>query len=300
MVIPVAEPPASHAYGTTPRFFTNGEVQQQIQQGETVLAITERPGTELAWMAESDFWYQVPEGYIGPIPTAYQGQPLFRGLAVNQLNPYIPTPEMFAEWLDARGVTAVLLDDDAVWKFEPLLHSVGLEPVYDGDGVTVWRPGPEGYVAHDPWDVVVTGDVDHAGGVLQRVSLPALESGERIEGPDGRSTLFTFVGLDCSTCRQHLEAIDAYAKRHTDVRVVAVSSWDLEGDNDQLLRSLDLRHVQVGIDPLGRIATAMYGNVAPNLSPPTPYSVLISPDGTIVGSVEGVWSDQSAGTLGVA
>jgi thiol-disulfide isomerase/thioredoxin len=153
---------------------------------------------------------------------------------------------------------------------------------------------------HDPWDVVVTGDVDHPGGVLQRFSLPALDGGDRVEGPDGRPTLFTFVGPDCSTCRQHLEAIDAYAKGHPDLRVVAVSSWDPRGDNDRLLRSLDLRDVEIGVDPLGRMATAMYGNVQPDLSPPTPYSVLISPDGTIVGSVDGVWSDQAAATLGVA
>ena len=107
MILPVADPASSHAFGTTPGFFTDGEVFQEIQQNETVLAITERPGTELAWLAASDFWYQVPQGYIGPIPPAYEGQPLYRGLAVNQLNPYIPTPEMFAEWLDARGVTAV-------------------------------------------------------------------------------------------------------------------------------------------------------------------------------------------------
>jgi hypothetical protein len=298
MVIPVAEPAASHAYGTIPGFFTNGEVQQQIREGETVLAVTERPGTELAWMAASDFWYQVPQGYIGPIPPVYEGQPLYRGLAVNQLNPYIPTPEMFAEWLDARGVTAVLLDDDAVWKFEPVLRSVGLQPVYDGDGVTVWRPGPEGYVVDDPWGVVVMGDVENPGGVLHRFSLPALEGRDRIEGPDGRPTLFTFVGPDCATCAQHLEAVNAFAAQHPDLRVIAVSSWDPHGDNDRLLRSLDLG-IEVGVDPLGRMATAMYGDVQPVLDPPTPYSVLVTGEGTIVGRVDGVWSDQAATTLDI-
>jgi hypothetical protein len=297
MVIPVAEPTASHAFGTIPGFFTNGELQQQIQRGETVMAVTERPGTELAWMAASDFWYRSPQGYIGPIPPPYEGQPLFRGLAVNQLNPYIPTPEMFAEWLTARGVTAVLVDDDAAWKFEPLLRSVGLAPVYDGDGVTVWRPGPKGYVAKDPWQVVVMGDVEHPGGVLHKFNVPALDGARRFEGPSGRQTLFTYVGPDCGSCAEHLQAIDAFAKRHPDLRVIAVSSWDPSGANDELLRSLDLGNIEVAVDPLGRMATAMYGNVQPVLTPPTPYSVLMAGDGTIVGSVDGVWSDRSAATL---
>jgi hypothetical protein len=302
-VIPIADPGVSHAYGATPGFFTNGEVHQQIQQGENVLAITERPGTELAWMAASDFWYRSPEGYIGPIPAAYEGQPLFRGLAVNQLNPYIPTPEMFAAWLEARGVTAILLDDDAAWKFEPLLRSVGTSPVDDGDGVTVWRPGPKGYVVTDPWQVVMTGDAEHVGGVVRAFSVPALGGAggraDRIAGPEGGPTLVTFVGPDCAACAQHLDAIDGFAQAHPDLRVVAVSSWDPAGHNDDLLRSLDLRHVEVGVDPLGRMATAMYGNVQPVLVPPTPYSVLIGSDGTVLGTVGGVWTDRSAEALGV-
>jgi hypothetical protein len=299
MVVPVSEPTASHAFGTIPGFFTNGELQQQIEPGETVLAITERPGTELAWMAAGDFRYQVPQGYIGPIPPRYEGQPLYRGLAVNQLNPYIPTPEMFAEWLTERGVTSVLLDDDAAWKFEPLLRSVGLVPVYDGDGLTVWRPGPGGYVAHDPWDVVVMGDAEHPGGVLHRFSLPELSGPGRIEGPDGRPTLITFVGPDCATCAEHLEAVDAFAKHYPDLRVIAVSSWDPKGTNTDMLRSLHLGHLELGEDPLGRMATAMYGNVEPVLTPPTPYSVLVTGDGAIVGRADGVWSEQAATTLGL-
>jgi thiol-disulfide isomerase/thioredoxin len=142
---------------------------------------------------------------------------------------------------------------------------------------------------------------------MHRFSLPELTSGvmpaaatPRIEGPDGRETLFTFIGPDCATCAQHLEAIDAFAKEHPDLRVIAVSSWDPSGQNTQLLRSLDLRHVELGSDPLGRMATAMYGDVQPVLTPPTPYSVAIASDGTIQGRVDGVWSDGDAATLGIA
>jgi hypothetical protein len=107
------------------------------------------------------------------------------------------------------------------------------------------------------------------------------------------------VGPGCGACEQHLKAIDAFAQEHPDVRVIAVSSWDPRGENDRLLASLDLRHIEVGVDPLGRMATAMYGDVQPVLTPPIPYSVLMAGDGTIRGRVDGVWSDEDATTLGI-
>ncbi len=292
-LLPAPDPAPFHAYGATPGFFTSGDVRAQIHEGETVFAITERPGTELAWMAASNFWYQVPQGYVGPVPVAYEGQPLFRGLAVVQLNPYVPTPHDFATWLSDRGVTAVLLDDDAAWKFAYLLQTVGLREVHQGDGVSVWRPGPKGYVIDDPADVVLGGDLDHLGGDLRAFSFPSLVGGDRVTGPDDRETLFTFVGPDCSSCTEHLQAVEGFAHDHPDVRVIAVSSWDPELANADLIRSLALGY-EVAQDPLGRMATAAYGNTPPILTPPTPFSILVGPDGVVQAVYHGVWSTGSA------
>lgn len=291
-LLPVPDPSVFHAYGATPGFFTSGDVHDQIQQDETVFAITERPGTELEWMAASDFWYQVPEGYIGPVPAAYEGQPLYRGLAGVQLNPYVPTPEDLAAWLTDTGTTAVLLDDDVAWKFGYLLRSVGLEQVHQGDGVSVWRPGPDGYVATDPAGVALGGDLDHVGGELRAFSFPSLVGGDRITGPDGRETLFTFVGPDCDTCAEHLGALEDFAKAHPDVRVIAVSSWDPDLANANLIRSLGLGY-EVAQDPLGRMATAANGNTLPVLDPPTPFSILVGADGVVRAVYRGVWSGET-------
>ena len=297
-IVPVASASSFHAYGATPGFFTNGDVQQQIRQGETVFSITERPGTELDWLAASDFWYRIPQGYIGPIPPEFQGDPLSRGLAVVQRNPYIPTPDEFATWLTDRGVTALLLDDDAAWKFTPLLDSVGLEQVHQGDGVSVWRPPAGGYLPLDEAQVVVNGDLDHVGGVLRRFSFPSLGGGPRIEGPDGRPTLFTFVGPGCETCPEHLEALDAFAAKHPDLRVIAVSSWDPSGANTDAITALDLGY-ETADDPLGRMATASFGQRMPILDPPTPFSILVDGQGQVVGSVSGTWNADSPATVGI-
>ncbi|MDP9184996.1 MAG: hypothetical protein M3O29_04935, partial [Actinomycetota bacterium] len=252
-LLPAPDPSLFHAEGATPGFFTSGDVHDQIREGEIVFAITERPGTELEWMASSDFWYRIPEGYVGPVPAAYVGQPLYRGLAVVQLNPYVPTPEDFATWLTDTGVGAVLLDDDAAWKFGYLLQTVGLEQVHQGDGVSVWRPGADGSIVNDPAGVVVGGDLDHVGGELRAFSFPSLTGSDRVTGPDGRQTLFTFVGPDCSSCAEHLQALEDFATTHPDVRVIAVSSWDPELANASMIRELALGY-EVAQDPLGRMA----------------------------------------------
>jgi thiol-disulfide isomerase/thioredoxin len=291
-LLPAPDPSVFHAYGATPGFFTSGDVQQQIHEGETVFAITERPGTELEWLAASDFWYRIPQGYIGPVPAAYEGQPLYRGLASVQLNPYIPTPEDFATWLTETGTTAALLDDDAAWKFGPLLSSVGLEQVHRGDGVSVWRPGPHGYVVNDPAAVVLSGDIDHVGGELRAFSFPSLTGGDRITGPIEGPTLFSFVGPDCGSCEEHLRALDAFAAAHPDVRVIVVSSWDPTLANAELIRSLGLG-VEVAQDPLGRMATAANGTTLPILVPPTPFSILVGADGSVDAVFRGVWSERT-------
>lgn len=292
-LLPAPDPSAFHAYGSTPGFFTSGDVKARIHEGETVFSITERPGTELEWMASSGFWYQVPQGYVGPVPAAYEGQPLYRGLAVVQLNPYVPTPHDLAAWLTDRGVTAVLLDDDAAWKFAYLLQTVGLQQVHQGDGVSVWRPGPHGYRVDDPADVVVGGDLDHLGGELRTFSFPSLVGGDRITGPDDRETLLTFVGPDCSSCTEHLQALQGFAHANPDIRVIAVSSWDPELKNADLTRSLALDY-EVAQDPLGRMATAAYSNTLPTLTPPTPFSILVGSDGVVRAVYRGAWSGDTA------
>jgi hypothetical protein len=296
-ILPAPDPSVFHAYGQTPAFFTNGDVQQQIHQDEMVFSVTERPASELQWLAASGFWYRIPQAYIGPIPPEYAGQPLYRGLAINQLNPYIPTPDDFAAFLEDRGVTAVLMDDDATWKFEPLLESVGLRAVHQGDGVSVWRPGQAGYVVHDPAAVIVNGDIDHVGGELRTFSFPAISGSQRITGPDDQTTLFSFFGPTCdASCTANLQALDAWARSHPDVRVIAVSSWDPSGQMNVDVQGLVLGY-EVAFDPLGRMATAAYGVVLPILTPPTPFSIVVGPDGIVQGFYPGPWTGHNTAAI---
>jgi hypothetical protein len=150
---------------------------------------------------------------------------------------------------------------------------------------------------HDPAAVVVNGDLDHVGGDLRAFSFPSLTGGPRIEGPDARTTLFTFVGPTCdASCTAYLTSLDRFATGHPDTRVIAVLSWDPSGRNIDAIRSLDLGY-ELAFDPLGRMATASYGVVLPNLEPPTPFSILVGPDGIVRGFYPGPWTGQNTAAI---
>jgi hypothetical protein len=53
-----------------------------------------------------------------------------------------PAPDVVRSWLTDKGVTAIVLGDLGRGAFEPLVRSIGFELVYQGGGVSVWRPLP--------------------------------------------------------------------------------------------------------------------------------------------------------------
>jgi hypothetical protein len=137
MLIPSISTPPWHAQDRTPAFFEDRTYASVLQPDENVLIIPTMNGEEMAWQATAGFSFRMPEGYVGVIPTANRGSRLDRGLSSN--TGHVPTTTELASWLDAKGVTAVVVDDLARPRFEAVLGSVGLAPVYEGDGVSVWR-----------------------------------------------------------------------------------------------------------------------------------------------------------------
>ena len=139
MMVPSIRTPPWHAQDRTPAFFTQGTYASVLRPGENVAMITTSRGEPLLWQASADFWMRVPWGYVGPVTGFYRGIPLAGCLYVERC-PAPPSPSKLAGWLRGRGVTAVVTSDPATERFGPLLRSVSFEPVYEGEGVWVWRP----------------------------------------------------------------------------------------------------------------------------------------------------------------
>jgi hypothetical protein len=58
---------------------------------------------------------------------------------LSKRNGPVPHPNILSSWLTERGVTAIVMSDAARKRFEEVVSSIGFAPVYEGDGVSVWR-----------------------------------------------------------------------------------------------------------------------------------------------------------------
>jgi hypothetical protein len=121
-----------------PPFFSTSATAEVLRPGENVYVIPSNKGEEMLWQAVSGFRFKLAQGYIGPIPPELDSGQMAAGLHLRKV-PVVPTPAEFASWTRERNVSAVILDDRAAQKYGDLLRGAGLESVFDGDGVSVWR-----------------------------------------------------------------------------------------------------------------------------------------------------------------
>jgi hypothetical protein len=128
------------AHDRIPAFFTDGAATTQLRPDENVLIISDANGEEMSWQEAAGFTFRMPEGHIGPLPDRYGADRLFHGLAVHDENPFVPRPGQLARFLDARDVTAIVIDDRARAMYQDVVAEAGFAPAYEGAGVSVWRP----------------------------------------------------------------------------------------------------------------------------------------------------------------
>ena len=225
-----------HEAQTVPPFFSTGEYRDVLRQDEIVFAIPTDTGDEMAWQAESDFWFRLAQGYVGPIPPEHAGTPLSRGLALNQRFPSVPDPVRFAEWLNDNEVSSVVMSDEARPRFEPLVRATDGVLAHEGGGVSVWRPAGSSWVSIDTARVDVRARQFGRGeGALTFLSAPLVEGTGRMtidnEGVGGPSVLLVFRP-DCA-CGQDLELLDRLHRERPDLRVSALLSLGTPTDADR-------------------------------------------------------------------
>jgi hypothetical protein len=138
LLAPDVHSPPYHPPLQVPAFFSSGDYRQAVHPGEVVFAIPTTQGEELLWQSQSDYYFRLAQGYLGPIPPAYQGQVTSRGLALIQPHPYIPQSADFETFLLRHQVTAVVVAEAAQSRFMQLLSGIGYAPT-QFDDVWVWR-----------------------------------------------------------------------------------------------------------------------------------------------------------------
>ena len=137
LTIPHVETPPWHQPDVTPGFFTDGTWSTVLSPGETVAIVGQKKAQDMAWQADTNMGFVLPDGYLGVIPS------LEKTRFTNGLYPsgagHAPTNAM-GTWLTQSGVTAVVVLDQVRGWIEPSLRALGYTPVQEGDGVSVWRP----------------------------------------------------------------------------------------------------------------------------------------------------------------
>jgi hypothetical protein len=137
MLIPNVTNPVWHTEDRTPAFFRDQTYAAVLRPDENVFIVPTDAGEEMAWQATADYSFRMPQGWIGVVPAANRGARLGHGLSAD--SGALPSTQELASWLDAKGVTAVVVADQARPMLDAVLRSVGLAPVYEGGGVSVWR-----------------------------------------------------------------------------------------------------------------------------------------------------------------
>lgn len=142
-LLPLVQSPPRGREVAVPRFFVGGTFAEHLEDGEIVFAVPTVKGDEMVWQSTADFRFRLAQGYIGPIPPAYFGQGLSKGLARFHPAPFMPPVEVVQRYVELHRVTAFVSSEQATPMFEDLLRSAGWrpEPVED---VVVWRRAPAG------------------------------------------------------------------------------------------------------------------------------------------------------------
>jgi len=128
-----------HEPQAVPAFFTDGTYQRVLKPDEVVFAIPKNKGEELLWQDAADFSFRLPQGYLGPVPAPFFDERLSRGLALFPTDLRYDSAADLARWLNEHQVTAVVMAQEGLGTFGPLVRSAGGQRVYQGDGVVVWR-----------------------------------------------------------------------------------------------------------------------------------------------------------------
>ena len=140
MLLPSVRTPPWHFEDRTPSFFSSGTYASYLRPNEIVAVIAYTKGESMSWQATSDFAFRLPWAYIGIGSLASQGESTGEDLTAKNRTT-LPTAGGFVRSLTDHDVTAVVIDDAALPTFEGLVRSAGLAPVYQGEGVSVWRFG---------------------------------------------------------------------------------------------------------------------------------------------------------------
>jgi hypothetical protein len=131
-------PNLSASFWTTvvdlPSFFSNEYYAKYLTPGEAVVTL---PYSPMIWQLESRWYFRMVGGYVGNPPAAFRRWPILWTLY--RVGPVLPDAgDQMKAFLAAHDADALLVDDNQIETWQPLLSSLNVEPVKSG-GVSIYR-----------------------------------------------------------------------------------------------------------------------------------------------------------------
>ncbi len=119
-----------------PAFFAGGAYRGYLKPTDHVLTVPAW-GPNERWQADTGFKFDLADGYAGnPFPTSYSRYPTWRTLLTGRLEPGYAAD--LRQFVAAKGVTAIVVDETAPGPWRQLFGSLGARPVSVG-GVLLYR-----------------------------------------------------------------------------------------------------------------------------------------------------------------
>jgi hypothetical protein len=122
-------------------FFADGGYRDRLGPSDRVLTVPTW-GHNMRWQVQGDFSFDLAAGYVGAFPQSYQRFRAWRDLLGSPLgHEGIPPADELRRFLDAKGVTAIVMERDRAGHGKELFRSLGVRPEETG-GVLLYRLGP--------------------------------------------------------------------------------------------------------------------------------------------------------------
>jgi hypothetical protein len=125
-----------------PPFFRDGLYTKYLARGETVVVLPYGyNGNSMFWQLESNWYFRMAGGNVGPPPLGFRRWPAVRAFYRLDTVALPAAGDQLRAFLAAHHATAILVDDRKAELWRPLMVTLGVTPVRAG-GMTIYRVPP--------------------------------------------------------------------------------------------------------------------------------------------------------------
>jgi hypothetical protein len=122
-------------------FFADGGYRGRLDASDRVLTVPTW-GRNMRWQVQADFSFDLAAGYVGAFPESYQRYRAWRDLLGSPFGrEAIPPAGELRRFVEAKGVTAIVVEQDRAGRGRELFRSLGVTPEETG-GVLLYRLSP--------------------------------------------------------------------------------------------------------------------------------------------------------------